>query len=275
MSTSRRNFALKTNAAFLFLPNYCNVTECDSRIPQNRLPSEAQKLMHRAFLYFYEKGLNNNLLGQHKSVNWTSVKSTLGLIKEVAYIPSTVSSNRLPSEAQKLMHRAFLYFYEKGLNNNLLGQHKSVNWTSVKSTLGLIKEVAYIPSTVSSNRLPSEAQKLMHRAFLYFYEKGLNNNLLVQHKSVNWTSAKSTLGLIKEVAYIPSTVPSNRLPSEAQKLMHRAFLYFYEKGLNNNLLGQHKSVNWTSAKSTLGLIEEAPIYQALFPPTVCNQKSKN
>ena len=84
MSTSRSNFALKTNEAFLFLRNYCNVTECD-RIPQNRLASEEQKLMHRAFLYFYEKGLNgpNSLLGQHKSVNWTSAKSTLSLIKEV------------------------------------------------------------------------------------------------------------------------------------------------------------------------------------------------
>ena len=70
MSTSRSNFVLKTN-----------VTEYDSRIPQNRLPSEEQVL--RAFLYFNEKSLEDSLPGQHKSVNWASAKSTLDLIKHV------------------------------------------------------------------------------------------------------------------------------------------------------------------------------------------------
>ena len=60
-----------------------NVTECDSRIPQNRLPSEEQKLILRSFLHFYEKALNNSSLGQHKSVNWISGKSTFSLIKEM------------------------------------------------------------------------------------------------------------------------------------------------------------------------------------------------
>ena len=77
------NFALKTNVAFLFYFYLTNVTECDSRIPQNRLPLEEQNLILRAFLCFYEKALNNSLLGQHKSVNGTNAESTLSLIKEV------------------------------------------------------------------------------------------------------------------------------------------------------------------------------------------------
>ena len=49
------------------------MTECDSRIPQNRLPLEEQNLILRAFLCFYEKALNNSLLGQHKSVTILSM----------------------------------------------------------------------------------------------------------------------------------------------------------------------------------------------------------
>ena len=88
--TSQSNFALKTNGVFLFLPNHCNVTECDSRIPQNRLPSEEQKLMHRAFCISMKR-----LLIIAYSVN---INLSIGLVLKALsvssrkYLPSTVPS---------------------------------------------------------------------------------------------------------------------------------------------------------------------------------------
>ena len=54
-------------------------------------------------------------------------------------------------------------------------------------------------SKIPQKRLPSEEQKFILRAFFNFNEKALNNSLPGQHKAVDWSGAKSTISLIKEV----------------------------------------------------------------------------
>lgn len=60
-------------------------------------------------------------------------------------------------------------------------------------------------STIPQNRLPSEENVL--RAYLFFNEKLLKDFPPGQHKAANWSSAKQTVDLIKQV-YAKAGIPT-------------------------------------------------------------------